>query len=180
MSPLETIPTLREAGFFKSQSALTDAEILALAGKGSPVGIRRLVEWDAQKCIHLDLEAGVSADNQVYAKLLHTFAQASDGAFNPTNIEEFWGADDEPIEVRFTIGERKIVFEPEYLDQWIDADIFEVINAEMTAAGKAKFCACAGPKDAWFGQDVYFFRLTPEELQLLKEKLEWNFGEEQA
>lgn len=178
MSPLEAIPTLREAGFFKMQSALTDAQILAAAGNGKEglVGIRKLLESDAQKCVHLDLEAGVSAENQVYARLLQTFAQASNGAFNPTGIEEYWGADDEPIQVRFTIGDRRVVFEPEYLDQWIDADIFEVINKEMEAVGEAKFCACAGPKDAWFGQDVFFFRLTPEELQLLKEKFEWNFG----
>ena len=179
MSPLEAIPTLREAGFFSSQSALTDAEILAAAagnGKGGLVGIRRLLESDVQKCVHLDLEAGVSAENPVYARLLQTFAQASDGAFNPTGIEEYWGADDEPIEVRFTIGDRRVVFEPEYLDQWMDADIFEVINKEMAAVGTSKFEVCVGPKDAWFGQDVFFFRLMPEELQLLKEKLEWNFG----
>lgn len=190
----ENLETLRQAGFFKNFESLTDAELLETLRKRrkeeysemfgydyTPADFSDLTELllqDDTKFLDIDLEADVLNGNNVYVSVLQDFAKASNGHFNPIEVKEVWSSDEGPIEVSFLSNGEKIVFEPEYLDDWIDGQVFDVINVEMKKVCNETFMFCSGPKDEWFGQNVIHIRLTENEKQLLKEKLNWNFPDQ--
>ena len=191
MNLIEVLPTLRQAGFFAQYASLSDEGILEAlfqrqieeAAQWSDTyiptaitDVAELVAQDSQKCLHLDLEADVCAENKVYTSLLQELSGISAGGFNPTHIEETWEGEEGPIKVHFNIDDKPVVFKPKYMDDWIDTNFFSLVEEKMAQSGRANFHVCAGTlKESWFGQDIYYIRLTPEEMQLLKDKLGWIF-----
>ena len=190
---IENLAILRQAGFFKDFKSLTDAALIDVLEKrreerystafgyeyqpGHFSHLLQLLAEDNTKIIDIDLEADVLNGNDVYVSILETFAKASNGYFNPTNIKEIWNADEGPIKVTFLSNGHQITFEPEYMDDWIDGRIFNVINQEMKRVSNEVFFACSGPNDEWLGQNIIHIRLTDDEKQLLREKLGWNFSD---
>ena len=191
MTLSESITIIREAGFFRQYESLNEMDFLDTLhqikkGKYSErfgsdyeperkIDLYSIVGQDTNKFLDIDLEADVCTDNKVYIWLLNTFANASNGLFVPTNINEVWTTEEGPIKVSFISNGQAIIFEPEYIDDWIDGRIFEVINIEMAKVSNELFTLCSGPNDDWFGQNIIHIRLTHEEKNLLKNKLSWNF-----
>lgn len=185
------LATLRQAGFFKEYGNLSEQELLnilhdTIRKEYSTIfgydyeqekikDDHQLAVLDTKKFLDIDLEADVCAENKVYTSLLEDFAKASNGYFSPTSIEETWESEEGPIRVSFMSNGSKITFEPEYMDDWIDGRVFEIINGEMHKATQEKFHLCAGPNEEWFGQNVIHVRLTGDEKKLLEEKLNWKF-----
>lgn len=182
---------LRQSGFFKEYETLSDSDLLVKLediksrqylesgydySPGKIADDHELSTQDVKKLLDIDLEADVCADNKVYASLLTHFANASDGHFSPADIEEVWQGPEGPIRLSFTFNGRKILFEPEYLDDWLDVKLFDIINEEMQKVTQEKFYPCSGPNHEWFGQNIIYIRLTEEEKQWLEEKLEWKFS----
>jgi len=190
----DNLGILRKAGFFKDYEALSDVELMDTLRKKRKEEYSKmfgydyepqdfshlttLLSQDDRKFLDIDLEADVLNGNNVYVSVLEDFAKASNGHFSPTNIEEVWDSDEGPIKVSFSSNGQQIIFEPEYLDDWIDGRIFEVINEEMKKVCNESFIVCLVPNDEWFGQNIIHVRLTEDEKQLLKEKLNWNFPEQ--
>lgn len=182
---------LRKAGFFQDFESLSDAELLEAIRKKrkeeysemfgqdyEPEDFSHLIELlsqDDKKFLDIDLEADVLNGNNVYVSLLEDFAKASNGYFNPIDIKETWVSDEGPIEVSFSSNGQKIVFEPEYMEDWIDGRIFSLINDEMKKVCNEHFQVCSGPDDEWFGQNIIHIRVTEEEKLFLEENLNWNF-----
>ena len=189
----DNLTTLRQAGFFKEHAALTDDELIDLLAKkrkdeySDMFGydyepedyghITELLALDDKKFLDIDLESDVCDGNNVYVSVLEDFSKASNGHFKPTNIEEVWDSEEGPVRVSFTSNGRQVVFEPEYMDDWIDGGVFDVINEEMSKTSNERFHVCAGPDEEWFGQNIIHIRLSQEEKQLLKDKLNWSFPE---
>jgi hypothetical protein len=183
--------TLRQAGFFKEYGNLSDKDLIDTLHEirrkeyskifeydYEPEKIKddhRLAVQDTKKFLDIDLEADVCAQNKVYTSLLQDFAKASDGNFAPANIEETWEGEEGPIRLQFQSNGSIIAFEPEYMDDWIDCRVFDVINGEMEKTTDEKFFLCYGPNEEWFGQNAIYIRLTESEKHLLEEKLEWKF-----
>ena len=90
----------------------------------------------------MDLEADVCAENKVYIGLLKDMAKASDGYFTPGEIDEIWSSEEGPVKITFKSNDQRIEFSPEYLDDWIDVRIFQLINDEMKMVTKDKFHLC--------------------------------------
>ena len=185
------LKTLRQGGFFKEYEKLSDKELLdtlhdirrkeyskIFEYDYEPEKIKddhKLAVQDTKKFLDIDLEADVCAQNKVYTSLLEDFAKASDGHFSPTNIEEIWESEEGPIQLNFQSNGSDVTFEPEYMDDWIDGRVFDVINNEMKKVTDEKFCLCYGPNEEWFGQNAIYVRLSESEKQLLEKKLQWNF-----
>lgn len=131
-----------------------------------------------EKFLNIDLEADVYAENEVYCWILNTFSEASNGYFMPTEIQENWITDKGPISVNFISDGKEITFEPEYMDDWIDSKIFDLINIEMKKKSNEFFILCSGPDDDWFGQNAIFIRLNEHQRDILKNTLNWNFPED--
>ncbi len=193
-SMTETISIIRQAGFFKKYGALSEDELLDTLYEikkqeyskmfgydytpERKTDIYSIVGQDPEKFLDIDLEADVCADNKVYSSLLAEISKASNGNFLPSDIEEIWNSEEGPIKVSFDSNGQIIIFEPEYMDDWIDGRIFEVINKEMKKVSNEYFHLCSGPNDEWFGQNAIYVRLTEAEKKLLIDKLEWRFPEE--
>jgi len=188
------LTNLRKTGFFKEYESLSEKELLNALHENRRKEYAKIFEYDyepeklrddhelavqdSKKFLDIDLEADVRAENQVYIYLLEDFAKASDGHFSPIGIEETWESDEGPIQVSFTSNGSDITFKPEYMDDWIDGKVFDVINAEMQKVTSERFYLCAGPNEEWFGQNVIYVRLTENEKKLLEEKLDWKFPQE--
>ena len=163
MTLSESITIVREAGFFRQYQSLNEMDFLdtlhqikkekyseRFSSDYEPerkIDLYSIVRQDPNKFLDIDLEADVCADNKVYIWLLNAFAKASNGLFVPTNINEVWTTEEGPIKVSFISNGQTIIFEPEYIDDWIDGRIFEVINIEMAKASNELFTLCSGPND---------------------------------
>ena len=185
---------LRKAGFFSEYAELNDEELQnelkkkrkaqysALMGydyePGDYTWLPQLLAEDKQKFLDIDLEADVCAGNNVYVSLITDFSAASNGHFLPADITETWQSEEGPIHVTFSCNGTRVSFEPEYIDDWIDGQIFTVINNEMQKVSNEKFLVCYGPNEEWFGQNIIHIRLTHEEKQWLENDLHWVFPEE--
>lgn len=185
------LKTLRQAGFFKAYVNLSDKEVSDTLHENrrqqyakmfgyayEPELIKddhKLALQDPSKFLDIDLEADVCAENKVYTSLLEDFASASNGHFSPANIEEMWESEEGPIRLRFQSNGSTVKFEPEYMDDWIDDQIFDVINSEMQKVTDEKFYLCYGPNEEWLGQNAIYVRLTKSEKKLLEEQLQWKF-----
>ena len=190
----DNLDILRQAGFFKAFASQSNEELLEtihtirkeeysqLFGRNyepeKDLDLYQLAAQDDRKFLDIDLKAGVSAQNKAYIWLLEDFSQASGGHFKPADVQETWKADQGPIALTFSSNGKKITFEPDYMDDWIDGRIFEVMNNEMKSVCNEKFLLCSGPDDEWFGQNIVFIRLTSEEKELLVDKFDWNFPEQ--
>jgi hypothetical protein len=188
------LTTLRQAGFFKEYESMSDKELLNTLHENRRKEYANIFEYDyepellsddhqlalqdSNKFLDIDLEADVCAENKVYTSLLEEFAKASNNHFFPVDIEETWESEEGSILVAFTSNASKITFAPEYMDDWIDSKVFDVINAEMHKVTSERFYLCAGPNEQWFGQNVIYVRLTDDERKLLEEKLDWKFPQE--
>jgi hypothetical protein len=187
------LKTLIEAGFFKEYSALTEEELLNTLYQqrieeysriskreydpGMNFSLLELLKMDNKKFLDIDLEADVCSGNKVYTHLLEMYSNASDGQFLPSEIEEVWDSPTGPIQVSFSSNGKRIIFNPEYLDDWIDEKIFNVINNEMKKTGDKFFFVCFGENDEWSGQNVIHIRLTTSEKKIIQEKFNWSFPE---
>ncbi len=187
----EELPILRQAGFFKEHAQLSDNELIEKLRQlrrdeyakifdhayepedFSHIG--QLLAYDAKKYLDIDLEADVAADNRVYVSVIERFSEASGGHFMPTDIEEMWESEEGLIRVSFTNNGERIVFEPEYHDDWLDGKVFTYINQEMQKVTDEHFLICAGPNEEWWGQNIIHIRLSEVEKQLLVHKLGWVF-----
>jgi len=173
----ENISIIRQAGFFKKYETQREIEFSDTLYEITN-DLYSIASQDEEWFLDIDLEADVCADNLVYTSLLDKFSKASNGFFKPTDIEEIWNSEEGPIKLNFVSNGQTIIFEPEYMDDWIDGQIFRLINAEMKKVSTELFYLCSGPNDEWFGQNVIFIRLTESEKDLLADKLEWKFSEE--
>ena len=191
---IQNLKILRQAGFFKEYPNLSDNDLFNKLNEIRKLEYSKLFDrdyepepikdfhqlaiQDEKKFIDMDLEADVCAENKVYISVLQQMAKASDGHFNPTDIEEIWSSDEGPIKVSFKSNNQIIEFSPEYMDDWIDERIFEVINDEMKKTSSDRFVLCYGPKEEWFGQNAIHIRLNDAEKSFLKKELNWSFPEE--
>lgn len=187
----EDISIIREAGFFKKYQTLTEEQLLntlyeiqrelyterfgynyAPERKNDLYSIAR---QDHEKFLDIDLEADVCNGNNVYQSLLEEFSKASNNLFLPSEISETWNSDVGPIKLSFISNGQPVLFEPVYMDDWIDESVFEIINEEMRKVSNELFYLCSGPNNDWLGQNEIYIRLTANEKTLLEEKLGWNF-----
>ena len=191
---LSWLPALRRAGFFAAHAALSDEQLLeALEAQRTkeftaifeehyepePISDEaELVAMDKTRTVAIDLEADVYEENHVYVQVLKLFAAASGGQFQPTNIEEEWESDGGPISVSFEHQGRQLLFEPEFQDEWLSTEVFEVVSAEMEKSGRARFMVLLGKEGEGYGQMAVFLRLTPEEQLILETELGWKFEKE--
>ena len=189
---LDQLYTLRKAGFFEKFSALSDEELVATLRQerkdsmannfeqefdiGDYTHISELLAQDDKKFLNKDLEADVAAENNAYISVIEAFATLSNGAFNPTNIKEFWHSETGPIEVSFTNNFGDLIyFEPEYEDDWLHEDVFIVLVDELKKVSADHFLICLGPNQEWLDQTVTYIRLTDKQRLVLEEKLGWYF-----
>lgn len=191
---LEQIEIIKHAGFFKEYEDLTGEDLIKILHKEDQdrmlkllgyeydyssylTSIYNIITKDDKKLLQIDLEAEVCAQNKVYTLLLTWFSERSNGHFSPKNIEEIWYSEQGPIKLSFISNDETIIFEPKYLDDWIDSRVFTVINEEMKKNCNEYFYVCTGKNDEWIGQDIIMIRLTASEKLLLTEKLEWKFDD---
>lgn len=188
---IENLNILRQAGFFEEYKSLTDVELIDILKRRRKedhsklfgydyepddyLSSTSLVSEDDKKFLDIDLEAGVMDGNDIYVHLLQDFARASNGYFNPTSIKEEWESDEGPIKVSFSSNGQVIIFKPEYIDDWIDGRVFDIVNEEMKKVSNESFIVCSGPDDDWLGQNIIHIRLTEEQKELLIKKMNWNF-----
>ena len=184
---------MRQAGFFKKYETQTENQLLDILYEIKKQEYSKIFDYDYlperktdaysiaghdnEKFLNIDLEADVCSANRVYTWLLSAFSKASNGHFSPFDIAEIWSSEDGPIKLSFISNGETIIFEPEYMNDWIDGRIFNLINAEMKKVSDELFHLCSGPNDEWFGQNAIYVRLTAAEKNLLMDKLEWKFPE---
>jgi hypothetical protein len=112
---------LRQAGFFKAHTQLTNEELIDALQKRrkeyyselfgyeyepEPYShITELLAQDDRKFLDIDLEADVCAGNNAYVSVIEAFATASDRHFKPASITETWVSEEGPIKVSFLSGE---------------------------------------------------------------------------
>jgi hypothetical protein len=149
------LDALRQAGFFKEHGHLSNDELLEL--------------------IH-DTEADVGIENNKYVELLLLCNTVSGSDANIiTDIEEHWESPAGPIHVTYKINGETRSYEPEFADDWIDQKFLEHVLDEVSAVTQEPFHLCLGPNEEWFGQDVNYIRLKPQERKILEGVLHWKF-----
>jgi hypothetical protein len=188
---IDTLKILRQAGFFKQFGSLTDDEILGKIleerkdaftnnigypyDSGSNLSDQELASQDTLKVLHLDLEADVCMENQVYTWLLKRLGEISGRDNILTDVIEQWKSEAGPIELRYTLNGDEKFSQPHYLDDWVDQAFIDTILEEISNVINERFHICLGPEEEWFGQDVTYMRLTIEERNILEERLGWKF-----
>ena len=186
------LDALRQAGFFKDHSHLSNDELLEMIHQqrrqfysqmfGYEYEPERLKDdhslavRDTTKMLCLDTEADVGIENNKYVELLLLCNTVSGSDTNIiTDIEEHWESPTGPIHVTYKINGETRSYEPEYADDWIDQKFLEHVLDEISAVTQEPFHLCLGPNEEWFGQDVNYIRLKPQERKVLEEVLHWRF-----
>lgn len=186
------LDALRKAGFFKEYSHLSNDELLEMIHQqrkqfysqmfGYEYEPERLKDdhflavRDTTKMLCLDTEADVGIENNKYVELLLLCNTVSGSDTNIiTDIEEHWESPTGPIHVTYKINGETRSYEPEYADDWIDQKFLEHVLDEISAVTQEPFHLCLGPNEEWFGQDVNYIRLKPQERKVLEEVLHWRF-----
>jgi hypothetical protein len=188
---IDTLKILRQAGFFKQFSFLTDDEILDKIDEerketyskifgypydpGRNISDQELASHDTSKVLHLDLEADVCKENQVYTWLLTRMGALSGRDNIITDLIEEWESETGPIELRYKLNGDQKHSQPQYLDDWVDQAFIDTTLEEISKVINEPFHICLGPEEEWFGQDVNYMRLTIEERKILEDKLGWKF-----
>jgi hypothetical protein len=188
---IHTLKILRQAGFFRQFSSLTDDEILDKIHEerkqtyskvfgypydpGRNLSDQELASQDTKKVLHLDLEADVGKENQVYTWLLPRLGELSGRDNIITDVFEEWKSETGPIELTYKLYGDQKHSQPQYLDDWIDQTFIDTTLEEISEVIKEPFHICLGPEEEWFGQDVNYIRLTIEERKILEDELRWKF-----
>lgn len=189
-----TLQVLRRAGFFEDFSHLSDEELLELFYEnrkkvyskifgyeydpGRDLCDQELARQDTKKMLYLDLEADVCKENKVYTWLSQAIDEISGRRELITDIEENWEGEQGPILIRCKINNVPKEYHPAYHKDWVDQSTLENILTDVTAVIGEQFHICLGPSYDWFGQDVNYIRLKPDERKVLQEELEWKFFDE--
>jgi CubicO group peptidase (beta-lactamase class C family) len=186
------LDALRQAGFFKDHSHLSNDELLEMIHQQrkqlysqmfgyeyEPEKLKddhSLAVRDTTKMLSLDTEADVGIENNKYVELLLLCNTVSGTDTNIiTDIEELWESPAGPIHVTYKINGATRSYEPEYADDWIDIKFLEHVLGEISAVTQEPFQLCLGPNEEWIGQDVNYIRLKPQERKVLEEGLHWRF-----
>lgn len=73
-----------------------------------------------------DMEADVCEENSVYCELLSHLTKLSKGEFTVSDAKEDWGnVGKKTVGLSFVWQDKRIVWELEYFDDWIDPHFFE-------------------------------------------------------
>lgn len=146
----EVVRYYREIGFFGDGDLAECATRLLKrfeADHGEPFDPRKpwndvyLLSYDEKRVWTDDPECDVCAENQVYTEVLAEWAKVSDGAFNPTGIEEVWEDEEGPIFVHFILDGHRHTLHPTWDNDWLDLDILASINRIIGKSGKEFVCA---------------------------------------
>jgi hypothetical protein len=188
---INTLKVLREAGFFTMYSNLNEEEILDEIYKkrkkayseifncqydpGRDLSDRELAKQDYTKFLYLDFEAGVCAQNKVYAQLLEVLDELSGRRNIITNIVEQWESETGPVMVSFKLNGEPKRYEPAYYDDWVDQESLEEVLSDISKVIQQEFHLCIGPNGEWIGQEGNYIRLTDDERKILETKLHWQF-----
>jgi hypothetical protein len=187
----QTISSLRQFGFFEKYKSLSDKQLFDTLHQqriadyskmferfydpGMKLETYQILMLDRDRTVYGDAESDVGKDNNQYISLLNAFSMASGGLFNPKDITEKWDSEKGPVHVSFTENGEEILFEPEYLDDWLSEKVFEVINQQMTKNGKEKFYMFLG-SDGWgLGQYFLYIRMAESQKQELQKAFGWKF-----
>jgi hypothetical protein len=191
-SDMINLDALRQAGFFKDHRHLSNDELLEMIHlqrrqfysqmfgyEYEPERLKddhSLAVRDTTKMLSLDTEADVGIENNKYIELLLLCNTVSGSDTNIiTDIEEHWESPVGPILVTYKINGENRSYQPEYADDWIDQKFLEHVLGEISAVTREPFHLCLGPNEEWFGQDVNYIRLKPQERKVLEEVLNWKF-----
>jgi len=188
---LENLSILRQAGFFDNYSALTDQDLFDTIHQhriqefsgyykeyydpGMNMDIMELAAYDKTKCIFLDLEADVCAENLVYTDVIKQYDLIGLDDFNPINITEVWESETGPIHISFDENNKHYEFEPAYQDDWLHESVFKTCEDIIKEKGNLRLLFCLGDDGYGYGQQVAIMRLTKSEQEVLEEKLKWTF-----
>ncbi len=188
---IKTLKILRQAGFFKQFSALTDNEILDKIHEkrkeayskifgypyepGRNISDQELAWQDTTKVLHMDLEADVCMENKVYTRILSRLGELSGSDHLITDVVEEWESETGPIVLRYKLNGEEKHAQPPYAADWVDQAFIDSTLEEISKVTHESFHLCLGPEDEWFGQDVNYMRLTMEERKMLEDQLGWEF-----
>ena len=189
----QTIIVLRKHGFFEKYSTLSNDQVfdtlhqqrIAEFSKmferyydpGMELETFQILMLDRKKVVYGDGEAGVGKGNNAYVSLLQAFSAASGGLFNPKNIIEKWETGEGPIQVSFINQDEKIMFEPDYTNDWLSEKVFEVINQQMIKNGKEKFYLFLEKDGLGLGQYFLYIRMTELQKKGLEKTFGWKFSD---
>jgi len=118
-----------------------------------------------------DTEADVAKGGEVYVETLEAWSRVSRGAFTPSEIRETWEAEDGPITLRFKLAGEDREIHPQYLDDFIDLNILQAVNAMIAPRGVRFAVVDTG------SQDFFVVAITEEERARLAAERGWPFLE---
>lgn len=133
MTPTEVIGFYQEMGFFDGVTPEEVIEAYLVDWGELPDPWQKwddafLLSYSASRVWADDAEADVCAENKVYTGVLPAWAEASQGAFAPENIEERWESETGPVHLSFTLDGTARTLSPRYLDDWLDVDVLAQAN----------------------------------------------------
>jgi hypothetical protein len=178
---VESVGYFRSLGFFKSQSDLSDSELLdriqrtheAKWGEpiegGEPHADLALLRADRERVWWNDLEADALEGNRVYIDTLSAWGRISRGWFRPRGIREKWGGTEGPVEIAFQQDGKPLTLRPAWIDAWIDLQLVCEINRTLT--GRPGLLSVYST----FDQTAFVVALTPQERAQLERERGWQF-----
>ena len=177
----ETIAYFRNLDFFDSYRDKKDDEIYKIINQkyNEEWGMElnpedkfydlNILRFDTDRVWWEDTEADVCKDNKVYTKVLYDIQKISRGSFNIVDIEEKWESETGPVNISFKLNEKEYFLNPQYMDDYIDINIFKQINEYI------KDTEFRIEVFEPFDQTAFVIALNNEEKQKLINERNWDF-----